>query len=132
VRIERDLRLHDARGMRVVVAGREAQQLFDQLATEVEHDAVAGPRHAVVGHERADAAQHEHADDGERKVSRLVRIGILEVADDRDHEPGHHEVAGRDDEHADERDRERPQVGAHVPEKAAVEGEPGHHGVGRK
>jgi hypothetical protein len=47
VRVERDLRLHHAGCRLVVERRRQREQLVDQLAAQVEHDAVAGVRHAV-------------------------------------------------------------------------------------
>ena len=49
VRVERDLRLHDAGGVGVVVRRRQAQQLVDEIAAKIEHHAIAGPAHAVLG-----------------------------------------------------------------------------------
>ena len=62
----------------------------------------------------------------ERKPLGAERIGRLEVAHDRDHEPREHEVAGRDDHHAEDGKAERPAVGPDVAEQAGVEGEARH------
>jgi hypothetical protein len=76
----------------------------------------------------APTAQEEHGDDGEREPPRAERVGRLEVAHDRDHQPREHEVAGGDDHHAEDRETERPPVGPDVTEEARVEGEARHSG----
>ena len=73
VRVERELRLHDAgRRARRSTASAARSSLSTSCAAQVEHDAMAGLRHAVVGHVRADAAQQEHADDRERQPLRCA------------------------------------------------------------
>ena len=108
MRVERELRLHDAAGRHVVVRRGQLQQLVDQRAAQVVDDAKAGVGHAVVGDEGPDAAQHEHADDRERQPLGLLRIRILEALDDRHDHVRHDRVAGGDDDHADDRKRRTP------------------------
>ena len=107
--------------MGVVVRRGQLQELVDQVAAQVEHDAIAGPAHAELGDVRAHAAQQEHADDRNRQPLGGERIGRLEVAHDRDDEPREQEIAGGDDHHAEDGDAERPSVGADVAQQAGVE-----------
>ncbi len=121
VRVERQLREHDAGRGHVVIRRGQRQHLVDQLAAQVEHHPVARPGHPVLGDERADAAQHEHADDDERQHVGAHRIGVLEIPDDRNHEIRHDEVARSDDHHATDGYAERPPVGTHVAKQAKIE-----------
>ena len=114
MRIERELRLHDAGRRDVVIRRGELQQFVGQFAPQVEHDAMAGIRHSIFGNERADAAKEKDADHGNGQPLRAHRIVGLERLHDRDHEHGHDEVAGRDDDHADHRERKSPPVRADV------------------
>ena len=109
-------------GVRVVVGRRQRQQLVDQLAAQVEHDAMAGPRHAVLGHERARgraAGTRATTASGSRSV--IAGSGFWKLLDDRHHHVRHQRVAGGDDDHADDGQRERPPVGADVAQQAPVE-----------
>ncbi len=130
VRVERELRLDYACRRDVVVRRRQPQQLVDQPAPQVEHDAVPGVRHPVFRDERADAAEHEHADHRERQPLRARGIGILEVVDDRDDEHRHDQVAGGDAHHAHDREAEGPPIRPDVIEKTPVETHPGHRAFG--
>ena len=119
--VERDLRLQHAGRMRVVIGRGQAQQLGDQVAAKVEHHAIAGPSHPVLGNVRADATQQEHGDDGDGQPRRAQRIGALEIAYDRNHEIREEEIAGRDDDHPEHRDAEYPAVRPHVAQQAPIE-----------
>src|ERR671913_518032 len=87
------------------------------------------PKLAAMASElRTDAAKDEHTHDREREVARLVRVWVLEIADDRDDQPRHDEIAGGHDHHSDYRNGERPPVRADVVQQAQVEIQAGGHG----
>ena len=53
--------------------------------------------------------------------------GILETLDDRHDHVGHDRVAGGDDDHAEDRQRERPPIGTDVAQQAGIEVKSGGH-----
>ncbi len=119
LRVERDLGEQEAGRGRVVVGRRQAQQVVGGLAAQVEHHARTDPREPVVARVGADAAQQEHADERERQPPGRFGADRADVVEQRLDDAQHHHVGRRDDQHADDREREHPPVGADVTEDPA-------------
>ena len=128
VRVEGELGYQPTRRLRVVIGGGQHEQVVDHALAQIEYDAMTGPGHAVFRHEGADATQQEHRNDGERQSKRCFRLGMLQLLHDRHDHVGHQYVARRDDDHADDGQRERPPVGTNIGKQPPVEEHAGRHG----
>ena len=89
---------------------------------------MSGPRHAVLGHERTEAAQEKNRDDGERQAQRRLGVRVLQLLDDGHDHVGHEYIACGDDDHADNGKRERPPVRADIGKQAPIEEQAERHG----
>jgi hypothetical protein len=109
---------------RIVVeeAGRKAHQAREHRGTQVEHDLVGHPVHAVRRGKRENAAHEEDADDGageyRRRVARLScgKAAVEQRLDERRKD----RLGRRGEHHAEHGEREDPAVRAHVAQQAAV------------
>ena len=128
VRVEGEFRDQPPRRLRIVERRGQREQAIDHLPAQIEHHAMPGPRHAVLGHEGTQAAQEEDRDDGERQEQRRLRVRVLQLLDDRHDHVGHEHVAGGDDDHADDRQRKCPPVRADISKQAPIEEQAGRHG----
>jgi hypothetical protein len=125
VRIERELRDQPSGRLRVVEGCGQGKQPIDHLPAQIEHHAMSGPRHAVLGHERSEAAQQKHRDDRDREQQGRLRVGVLQFLDDWHDHVGHDHIARRDNDHADDRQRKRPPVRADIGKQAPIEEQAG-------
>jgi hypothetical protein len=116
LRVERHFGKEKAGGSGVVERRGHPQQVIGCFAAKVEHNARADPRQAVLADVRADATQNEHADDQERQIERHLGADGAELVQNRLHDPQHHHVGGRDQQHSERGQAEDRSVGTQVTE----------------
>ena len=103
VGVERELGDQSPGRLRIVKRRGERQQPVDHFLSQIENDAMPGPRHAVLRHERTHSSQQKDRDHGERQLQSHRGVGVLQLLNDRHHHVRHQHVAGCDDDHAHDR-----------------------------
>ena len=119
------LRQQAARGRGVVVAHRQAHELFEHLTTQIPNHRTGHVGHAVTGEKVAEDANGKDDDDEDRNPGKGLRIPFHEaVVEQRLDDAREGRFRGGEDDHPQHRQQEHRHVGTDVAQQTAVDGHP--------